>query len=509
MKVKHLMLISLILLMLSVGAVSADDGQNLTLENSINEVDDSNYEKLEQSSDLKPSDEVLGDEDVINFIDVERSVIYGSGKIVVSYSSDAIGDIVLAVNGKEYKVDKIYDEWNMSNSGVATINNDLGIGTHTGIIKYMGDETTPQLSKSCNFEIVPKIFAPDTVFNKNGEVYLKLPENATGLLSIQIGKIVGEQVNWTVNQNISFNNGVASYSLGNIGVGKYTLKANYYGDDYTVEELSNNFYVNPDIYLPSKIVHGDNNVVVKIPGFSGTIEYIAPSSELNYDEIIYESQMTNGIARLYLGAVAPGKYNLWIILHSNSDEQSYEYNIDIYVQEPVLKAINVNIGYGGYYRVQITGIDKDIIKVGDKVTFKIGNKVIGTGTLNKNGYAGIKTNNLKPGSYKITAIYNTYHKLTKKVNVKHLVSLKKVNVKKSARKLVLQANVKMGKTPLAKKIVIFKFNGKTFKRITNKNGIAKLTLSKAFFNKLKVGRWVSYQASYGKDLIRFNVKVRR
>ena len=41
MKVKHLMLLSLILLILSVSAVSADDGQNQTLKTSFEEIDDS------------------------------------------------------------------------------------------------------------------------------------------------------------------------------------------------------------------------------------------------------------------------------------------------------------------------------------------------------------------------------------------------------------------------------------------------------------------------------------
>ena len=57
MKIKHLILISLTLLILSVDAVSADDGQNQTLETSFEEVDDSNSlsefdgDELEQSSD--------------------------------------------------------------------------------------------------------------------------------------------------------------------------------------------------------------------------------------------------------------------------------------------------------------------------------------------------------------------------------------------------------------------------------------------------------------------------
>lgn len=512
MKKKYLLLISLTLLILSVGAVSADDGQNQTLETSFEEVDDSNSlsefdgDELEQSCDS----ELLkgGAVDDKHSIGVEDTVIYGSGRIQVDYDSATSGDLFLTVNGKEYKVDKFYDEWGMSTHGFAKINNDLAIGNYTAIVKYMGDKKIPQYSQNFKFEIVPKILAPDTVFNENGEIYLKLPENAAGALSIQIGKIIDGQENWIINQTISLNKGIASYSLGNIEVGKYKLKAKYNGSDYNVKELSSDLSVNPDIYVPSKIVRGDDNVIVKIPGFSGTIVYYVPGADLDYDKLYAEAELTNGIASLNLRDVSTGKFTLPLTLHSSSDNQDYNYKFVIDVQCPTLKASNVNVQYNSYYKVRITGLDKDINITGDKVTFKIGKKVIGTGKVDKNGYASIRINQ-KPGSYKITAIYNTYHKITKKVNVKHIVTLKKVKVKKSAKRLVLHATLKMGKTPLAKKRVTFKFNGKTFKKVTNKNGIAKVTIKKSLLKKLKVGKRVTYQAGYGKDIIKYTVKVKR
>ena len=510
MKIKHLILISLTLLILLVGAVSADDGQNQTLETSLEEVDDSNSlgdfdcDELEQSCDS----ELLkgGAVDDKHSIGVEDTVIYGSGRIQVDYDSATSGDLFLTVNGKEYKVDKFYDEWGMSTHGFAKINNDLTIGNYTAIVKYMGDKEIPQYSQNFKFEIVPKILAPDTVFNKNGEVYLKLPENAAGALSIQIGKIIDGQENWIINQTISLNKGIASYSLGNLEVGKYRLKAKYNGSDYNVEELSNNLSVNPDISIPSKIVRGDANVIVKIPGFSGTIVYIVPWADLGYDELDTEAKLTNGIASLDLRDVTDRKYPLSLTLYSTTDNQKYEYEFVIDVQYPTIKASNVNVRYGSYYKVQITGIDKDLL-TGGKVRFKIGKKTIGTSKIDKNGYARIKINQ-KPGSYKISAIYKG-HKMTKKVNVKHIVTLKKVNVKKSAKRLVLKATVKNGKTPLAKKSVTFRFNGKTFKKVTNKKGIAQVTIKKALLKKLIVGKRVSYQAGYGRDIVKVTAKVKR
>lgn len=89
------------------------------------------------------------------------------------------------------------------------------------------------------------------------------------------------------------------------------------------------------------------------------------------------------------------------------------------------------------------------------------------------------------------------------------LTLKKVKVKKSAKKLVLQATLKINGKAVKGKVIKFKFNGKTYKAKTNKNGIAKVTIKKSVLKKLKVGKKVKYQASYGKTTAKRTVKVKR
>lgn len=52
--------------------------------------------------------------------------------------------------------------------------------------------------------------------------------------------------------------------------------------------------------------------------------------------------------------------------------------------------------------------------------------------------------------------------------------------------------------------VIFKFNDKKYTAKTNKKGIAKVTIKKNILKKLKVGKKVKYQASYGKTTVKKN-----
>ncbi|WP_405268220.1 pectate lyase-like adhesive domain-containing protein [Methanobrevibacter sp.] len=89
------------------------------------------------------------------------------------------------------------------------------------------------------------------------------------------------------------------------------------------------------------------------------------------------------------------------------------------------------------------------------------------------------------------------------------LTLKKVTVKKSAKKLVLTATLKKGSTPIKSKKITFKFNGKTYKVKTNKKGIAKLTIKKSILKKLKVGKKITYKVIYGKLTVKRTAKVKK
>lgn len=114
---------------------------------------------------------------------------------------------------------------------------------------------------------------------------------------------------------------------------------------------------------------------------------------------------------------------------------------------------------------------------------------------------------LKPGKYTLKARSGLLYAQTA-VTVKHLVTLKATSVKKSAKKLTLQATLK-NKSPIKGKYVTFKFQAKTYKAKTNYKGIAKVTISKSVLKKLKVGKTVTYQATYGKDTIKKTAKVKK
>lgn len=89
------------------------------------------------------------------------------------------------------------------------------------------------------------------------------------------------------------------------------------------------------------------------------------------------------------------------------------------------------------------------------------------------------------------------------------ITLKSATVKKSAKKLTLQATLKKGSSPLKGKQVTFKFNGKIYKAKTNSKGIAKVTIKKSVLKKLKVGKNISYLARFGSFVSKKTAKVKK
>lgn len=87
------------------------------------------------------------------------------------------------------------------------------------------------------------------------------------------------------------------------------------------------------------------------------------------------------------------------------------------------------------------------------------------------------------------------------------LALKKVTVKKSAKKLVLTATLKKNSSPLKSKSITFKFNGKTYKAKTNSKGVAKVSIKSSVLKKLKAGKKVTYRATFKKtSVVKFVAK---
>ena len=130
------------------------------------------------------------------------------------------------------------------------------------------------------------------------------------------------------------------------------------------------------------------------------------------------------------------------------------------------------------------------------------NKYIATAFLK---YDGAFKDSVKTTTFEVTSKTVTDSKKSPVIKL----TLKKVKIKKSAKKLVLRATLKInGKAKKGLK-VIFKFKGKKYVKKTNKKGVAKVIIKKKVLKKLKVGKKVTYLAKYDNITKKRTVKVRK
>ena len=234
---------------------------------------------------------------------------------------------------------------------------------------------------------------------------------------------------------------------------------------------------------------------------SGTVEIFVNGEKAMVVGIV------NGIASLDLSQYKDGNYD--ITFKYSGDDKYAGFVRELVATStivPKIKAVKVSVLYSTEYSVKVFDGNKAVS--GLKVTFKIKGKKVGSSVTATNGEAIYKLTQT-PGTYTITASV-LGKSLSKKVTVKHLVTLKTATVKKSAKKLVLQATLaKVEGTYLKNKKITFKFNGKKYTAKTNKKGVAKVTIKSSVLKKLKVGKKVTYQATYLKDTVKKTVKVKK
>ena len=169
------------------------------------------------------------------------------------------------------------------------------------------------------------------------------------------------------------------------------------------------------------------------------------------------------------------------------------------------KDIAVDYDGGSYFTVKVVTADGRAVGAGAVVKFTINGKTTSVIT-DSNGIAKIKITQL-PGKYAITTVYKG-KSVKNTVTVKQVLKATKVTVKNTDKKLYLQATLKINGKAVSGKTITFKFNGKTYKAKTNKNGIAKVQIKQKIIKKLKCKTY-PVQVTYLKDTIKTTVKVKQ
>ena len=431
---------------------------------------------------------------VASNIDYESYVTYNSqgNDVSLVLPDDAKGNLVVEVDGEVY-AKKAFE------NGRAAISFDtLNMGYYNVRVYYDGDDYYVEnrtFDLSVNFNIL--VSSQEILFNESVDVYLKLPSYINGTLTVSCN---GKE------SSVRMVDGYAKVSLLGLNLGENEYSANFVEDGEAPMEVSTEgtIWVRPIVIVSDNfVVFGKNIVSVLVPsGFKGKVSCYGD----DYERV---AKITSQKTDVSMPLVTAGIYGIDVSVYDEDGicvfQEGYQANVSK-AAAPKLFATSATVYNGFNYNAKVLGIDGKPLK-GAKVTFKVGkNKAVAKKT-NVNGIASLPMN-YKPAKYTVVVKY-AKQTLKTKVTVKKVLALKNVAVKKSARNLVMTATLKKGKSPIKGKVVAFKFSGKTYKAKTDAKGIAKATIKSAVLKKLKVGKKVTYQATYLKEVVKKSVTVKK
>ena len=456
MKFKHLIIVSLILAILTIGAVSAsqdavgnDTISQASADDAVSEV------ALDSSDDDSDVLSYSGDEDVIKANDDPQEVLgdYDSGSVHIE------------INNYVDISDKYYD---------------LGYVQDTNGLK--------------------------------GTVTVKIDGN----------KVYTKKFTSGTRDTLYIDQSVLK--LDKYGYGYHTVKITYDNGKARTDTRKVNFVAIPNINYPYSMSVGENNgITIQGDGSLDGTATVYLRKITGYDsyknpiysrgDVIKTVKISKGYAWIPLNTLTNGSHSLQLEYKYGTYEDVTTFSLDVRNNSPGFKATvsPLTITVGKSISVKLTGpkgegyasiyIDNKYFK---EVRFNFGSmeEVI------KGLSVGNHRITLKYDDYDSTLFFSqTYNVVVKDHDIK--LKLKKVKIKKSAKKLVIKATLKIdGKVAKNKKLT-FKFNKKTYTAKTNKKGVAKITIYKSTLSKLKKGKTVKYQVTYGKKTVKQKVKVKK
>ena len=505
MKIRYLILTSLVLTILMLGAVSASENVTDTLnvtEDFGDELSaDNDNSDADSDGGITVSSKVYTDtQDTI--VDVWSEKGYLDGKLITIIDDDDVYEKSFAAADKhwhyEFELSKLHK---IPSFGLHKVN-----ATY-----YKSNGTTYHKVKDVNFTYGFK-FMFENYYDEEEWMPICYGDKATGIFYTpqnSNGRVDFKINNKNYSVNIKNGKGTFNFAASDFNVGNNTLIATFFDSSkkYPQQTLENTFRVYPKKLFSGVISLGEKETmdIISQKGVQITVTLTS------YPDKVWANYTFNGgMLSIPLDKIV-------------TKAGSYDIDIDYYIGD-------YKMGWDGAYfncYINSKGFKSSVSKVGDSATVKLtgpkikadaevylDHKMVKKISL-KNGVIKYKFSKLSIGKHQIKVyfhdgkkVYSKTHIITVDESDKVSLSLKTVKVKKNAKKLVLTATLKLNKKAKKGLKVVFKFNGKTYKAKTNKNGVAKVTVKKNVLKKLKRGKKVTYKAKYSFKTVKKTAKVR-
>ena len=547
MNFRDLILGALLLTILTLGAVNAAENvttDNLTIIDEKMEIEEAplNETSLEKNMGIDDaisnSDNFNNTSDEVNITDFRvytgNSIaihnLYEGTSVLEVYKIPVDGTLKVWLDGKLVSSKKVIVKDDNEVDIEATSIGITTYGNYHIVAKYIMTSKEIELA---NFHC--SVYSEDAIVRVNNIMELvnkDEPYNELGYVCPPTryldGKVTvsinGKQV---YSKKFKSSQKIKTLSIKNTDIGKgythahYKVKIVYQTSGKTYSDVKKVEF-SPSYYCPSVTSVGENqNIVFKAKqGVDGTLKVynIIDNEKFGPDEtgVIYvkkdkiaEVKFVNGIASFSLNNLTKGTYRYIL-------EVSIGKLKDVYYP-----CINVKDNSPGY-SANITPIQKF---EGEKFILKFTSpsakghayvfidNVYSSSFKVKDGLNKVVISKLKAGKHTVRVEFDYgkhYFSKTFKITVKPTkLTLEKVKIKKSAKKLKLTATLKLNGKKIKGKKLVFKISNKKYSAKTNNKCIAKVTIKKSVLNKLTVGKKVKYLVSYGTKSVARSVKVLR
>ena len=408
-------------------------------------------------------------------------------------------------------------------NGKAQGNIALSMGSYYIKLDYRGDDVVLPFGLDgyvYGLDVTPlNVDIPlDLNSDGNGNITLELPEGVTGKVSVY-DDVGGSEVALVEDVAYTSDNKTIAISLPR-GNHNLILK-------FTDDKTGETFVKKGEAYVPKPA--SDESVVIPETVYDDVIDLELPKDAtggvlVTIDDDTTYIPLVNGSTKIDVGGLAKGNHTISLKYLGDDNYGGFEKTFNVAVKDPVDPNLSISVNDITEGNPAVVTITTDAAFTGN-VTVRIGNANYTVSVLNGKGTLNVP--GLAVGTYNATAIFaaqtgfiesvrNTTFTVSKKQPVtpakkadKITLTLKKVKVKRSAKKLVIKATLKINGKAVKGKVIKFKFNKKTYKAKTDKKGVAKITVKKSVLKKLKAGKKVKYQATYGKVTKKYTVKVKK
>ena len=371
------------------------------------------------------------------------------------------GTVKVYIDGKLIKSAKAYNgEFLMSLEGYIKYTNHEIKVTYEG--KTFSRNKTQWVNMVYDFDVWPMMFT----YGDNNSIEVMLPDTLNNkLLTITIN---GTEYSFKREENIA--NNIVEVDISKLDAGNYSMCVSFEGDDtFYALNRTYNFTVDYGFHIPFDVEYMDSSKVsLRLP------------SDATGDLMVYvngklfkSAKLNNGYAEIRISSLEPNEYDI-CIRYSGDDYNVSEVNESVIVLPKISLTYRFTAGEDKYITVQVPKTTNGY------VVFEINGKSHKVNI--KDGIAKLSLKNLNAGEHEIYIDYYGANGFEDFSNWR-VVTVSKAKIKLLSAQSTfkgINAKVKLltkdGKA-FASKTVTVKFNGKTFKIKTNKNGI--LTFKKS------------------------------